>query len=93
MIKSFRDNAAFAIYNQQYSKALPREIQSIALRKLIMIDNASNINDLRIPPGNHLEKLCGNRVGQYSIRINDAYRICFEFIGGNSYNVEITNYH
>lgn len=63
------------------------------LRKLIMLDNASCINDLRVPPGNRLEKLSGDRSGQYSIRINDQYRICFTENDGDFYDVEITDYH
>ncbi len=58
-----------------------------------MINNAINLNDLRIPPANHLEKLTGNREGQHSIRINDQWRICFEWRGGDAFNVEITDYH
>jgi proteic killer suppression protein len=58
-----------------------------------MINNAANINDLRVPPANHLEKLSGNREGQYSIRINDQWRICFEWKNGDAFNVEITDYH
>lgn len=72
---------------------MPDDIQQAALRKLRMINNAKNIDDLRIPPANRLEKLKGNRSGQYSIRINDKWRICFVWEGGNGYNVEITDYH
>jgi len=72
---------------------LPRDIQQVALRKLRMINNAKNINDLRIPPANRLEKLSGNREGQHSIRINDQWRICFVWRDGDAYDVEITDYH
>jgi proteic killer suppression protein len=72
---------------------LPREIRQIALRKLRMINNSKNINDLRIPLANRLEKLSGNREGQHSIRINDQWRICFIWRDGDAYNVEITDYH
>lgn len=70
MIKSFADKETKKIYNQIFSKKLPHDIQGIALRKLIMIDNAQSIDDLRVPPSNRLERLSGNREGQYSIRIN-----------------------
>ena len=72
---------------------MPRDIQQVALRKLRMINNAKNINDLRIPPANRLEKLSGNREGQHSIRINDQWRICFIWRDGDAYDVEITDYH
>ncbi len=72
---------------------MPREIQQIALRKLRMINNAKNINDLRIPPANRLEKLSGSREGQHSIRINDQWRICFVWRDRDAYDVEITDYH
>lgn len=68
-------------------------IQQIALRKLRMLNNAHTINDLRIPPANRLEKLVSNRAGQYSIRINDQWRICFIWKDGDAYDVEITDYH
>jgi proteic killer suppression protein len=72
---------------------LPTEIQQIALRKLRMINNAKNINDLRIPPASRLEKLGGNREGQHSIRINNQWRICFVWRDGDAHDVEITDYH
>lgn len=94
MIKSFADKETEKIYNQIFSKNLPISIQKIALRKLMMLDNASNVNDLRVPPANHLEKLHGNREGQYSIRINNQYRICFSIENSNDFNdVEIIDYH
>ncbi|MCM1254248.1 MAG: type II toxin-antitoxin system RelE/ParE family toxin [Clostridium sp.] len=93
MIKTFADKETEKIYNQLFSKKLPQAIQKIALRKLIMIDNAQNLEDLRIPPANHLEKLDGSREGQYSVRINEQYRICFKIDGNNFYNVEIIDYH
>ena len=73
MIKSFNNKDTEKIYNQIFSTKLPNTIQRMALRKLIMIDNATSINDLRVPPGNRLEQLSGSREGQYSIRINDRY--------------------
>jgi toxin HigB-1 len=72
---------------------LPVNIQRIALRKLLLLDAAEKIEDLRIPPGNRLEKLFGNRIGQHSIRINDQWRICFRWSEGDAYDVEIVDYH
>jgi proteic killer suppression protein len=93
VIKSFRDKETGKIYFRERSAKLPVDIQQIALRKLRMINNAQNINDLRIPPSNRLEKLSGDRAGQYSIRINDQWRICFVWKDNNAYYVEITDYH
>ena len=81
------------IYHQIFSKKLPQSIQRVALRKLIMIDNAGCLEDLRVPPGNRLEPLQGERAGQYSIRINDQYRVCFNVEGNDYFNVEIVDYH
>ena len=81
------------IYARQRSKILPTDIQQIALRKMRMLNNAINLNDLRIPPANRLEKLSGNRAGQHSIRINDQWRLCFEWRDGDAHGVEITDYH
>ena len=93
MIKSFADKETEKVYHQIFLSKLPKNIQRIALRKLIMINNALCLEDLRIPPANHLEQLSGNRVGQYSIRINDQYRICFRIDGNDFYDVEIVDYH
>ncbi len=93
MIKSFRDKETEKVYLRERSAKLPNGIQQIALRKLRMINNAQNINDLRIPPSNRLEKLTGDRAGQYSIRINDQWRICFVWKDNNADYVEITDYH
>ena len=93
MIKTFADKETEKIYNQQFSKKLPQSIHRSALRKLMMLDNAERLEDLRVPPANHLELLHGNRAGQYSIRINQQYRICFIFENGVSRNVEIVDYH
>ena len=94
MICNFADKETEKIYDGNFSKKLPESIQRIALRKLIMIDAANNLNDLRVPPANYLERLSGNIAGQYSIRINKEYRICF-FVKKQSIftNVEIVNYH
>lgn len=93
MIKSFADKETEKIYNQIFSKKLPQSIQRVALRKLIMIDNAGRLEDLRVPPANRLEALHGDREGQYSIRINDQYRICFRANGDDFSEVEIVDYH
>ena len=94
MIKSFADKETEKVYNQIFSRKLPQNIQRVALRKLIMIDNAGCLEDLKVPPANHLELLHGDREGQYSIRINDQYRICFSVEGKNDFQaVEIVDYH
>ena len=93
MIISFKDKEAERIWNEEFSRKYPHEIQRVALRKLIMLHKSINLLDLRIPPSNHLEKFKGNREGQYSIRINDQWRICFTWDNGNTIDVEITDYH
>ncbi len=93
VIKTFKDDETQNIYRRRRSRRLPSDIQQVALRKLRMINNAISINDLRVPPANHLEKLGGNRAGQWSIRINDQWRVCFEWQGSDAYNVEVTDYH
>jgi len=93
VIKSFRDKETEKVYSRERSAKLPGDIQQIALRKLRMLNNAQNMYDLRIPPSNRLEKLGGNRKGQYSIRINDQWRLCFVWKDNTAYNVEITDYH
>ena len=93
MIKSFADKETERIFNQEFSRRLPQSIQGVALRKLIMINNARCLDDLRVPPANHLELLKGDRRGQYSIRINDQFRFCFRYENNDCYNVEITDYH
>ncbi len=93
MIKSFRDKETEKVYGRAISKRLPRDIQQIALRKLRMVNNARNLNDLRIPPANRLEKLKGEHAGRHSIRVNDQWRICFKWQGGDAHEVEIVDYH
>lgn len=93
MIKSFKDSETEKIYSREKSRKLPTDIQQIALRKLRMINNAKTIIDLRVPPANRLEKLSGDRAGQYSIRINDQWRVCFVWKDGDAIDVEITDYH
>ena len=93
MIKSFADKETEKIYYQLFSRKLPQSIQRIALRKLIMMDNADCIEDLYKPPANHLEALKGDRLGQFSIRINQQYRICFYVTKAGFEKVEIVDYH
>ena len=93
VIRSFKCKETEKIFSRQVSRKLPRDIQQVALRKLRMLNRAVTLQDLRVPPANRLEKLRGDRVGQYSIRINDQWRICFEWHEGDAYNVEITDYH
>ena len=93
MIKSFKCKETEKIFNGIFSKKLPQNIQSRALIKLHSIDASENLFDLIIPPSNYLEQLSGDRLGQYSIRINQQYRICFEWIDNNAYNLEIIDYH
>ena len=93
MIKSFSNKETEKIWNGIQSKKLPSEIQNVARRKLRMINNAQNITDLRIPSANHLEKLSGNLSGLYSIRINNQWRILFNWENDNAYEVQIIDYH
>jgi proteic killer suppression protein len=93
MIRSFKGSESENLLNRHRSPRLPESIQQVALRKLRMLNNAATIADLRIPPANRLEKLKGDRAGQYSIRINDQWRICFEWRVGDAYAVEIVDYH
>jgi proteic killer suppression protein len=93
VIKTFKDTETEKIYQRERSRKIPSDIQQVALRKLRMINNAINLNDLRVPPANRLEKLSGDRAGQHSIRINDQWRICFEWRGSDAFNVEIADYH
>jgi len=92
MIKNFKCKETQKIYNGIFSKKLSAQIQEAALIKLHMLNAAQNIFDLKIPPSNFLEKLTGNRKGQYSIRVNKQYRICFEWEENNAVNVEIVDY-
>jgi len=93
MIKSFKCKETEKIFYREYSKKLPHNIQKAAFRKLRMIDRSKTLNDLKVPPANRLEMLSGKRKGQYSIRINDQWRICFKWIDNNTLEVEITDYH
>lgn len=93
MIASFKDGEAERIWQGEFSRRLPNEIQEVARRKLRMLNAARTLMDLRVPPANRLEALKGSRVGQYSIRINDQWRICFRFVAGQASDVEIVDYH
>ncbi len=93
MIKSFRCKETEKLFLRQKSNYFPSNIQKITQRKLLILDTAENLNDLRIPPGNRLEKLKGDRQDDYSIRINQQWRICFQWHEGNVFNVEIIDYH
>lgn len=93
MIKSFRDKEAEKIFHGRFSSRLPEDIQRVALRKLTEIHAAATLSFLRVPPANRLERLVGDREGQWSIRINDQWRICFDWRDGDVENVEITDYH
>ena len=93
MIRSFADKQTAIVFQGRFSKRLPQEIQMRALDKLRMIEAATELVDLLIPPSNNLEALKGNRLGQHSIRINRQYRICFKWVDGDAHDVEITDYH
>ncbi len=93
MITSWKDNETKKVWEGLYSRKLPVEIQRITKRKLIHIHAAISLNDLKIPPGNRLHALKGDREGQYSISINDQWRICFKWDKGNAFDVEIADYH
>ncbi|MFH1704256.1 MAG: type II toxin-antitoxin system RelE/ParE family toxin [Nitrospirota bacterium] len=93
MIKSFRCKDTEKLFKRQFLSKFPSEIRRNALRKLLILDAAEHLRDLRVPPGNRLEKLAGDRQGQNSIRINDQWRICFRWHQGDAYDVEITDYH
>jgi proteic killer suppression protein len=93
MIRSFADKETEKIFNRQFSRKLPPEIQRSARYKLEILDAAETLDDLRVPPSNRLEKLSGDRVGQLSIRINKQWRICFEWRDNGPHKVEITDYH
>ena len=93
VILSFRDRPTKILWETGTSRKLPAQLRRIALRKLFMLDRAATLNDLRVPPGNRLEALIGNRKGQHSVRINDQYRICFIWKDGNAWDVEVTDYH
>ena len=93
MIQSFADRPTAVVWSGRRSRRLPVDIQAVALRKLRMLNNARRLDDLRVPPGNRLEALSGDRAGQHSIRINQQWRICFRWTDGGPSDVEIVDYH
>ncbi|MGH2756202.1 MAG: type II toxin-antitoxin system RelE/ParE family toxin [Actinomycetota bacterium] len=93
MIKSFSDKDTERLFQRQPVRKLGTGVQRVALRKLRMLDAAMRLSDLRVPPGNRLERLRGNRAGQHSIRINDQWRVCFRWHEGDAYDVEVVDYH
>jgi len=93
VIVSFRDRGTEEFWRRGRGKSVPANLRRVALRKLKLVSDAAAIEDLRVPPGNHLEELRGDRTGQHSIRINRRYRVCFEWRNGNAHEVEIVDYH
>jgi toxin HigB-1 len=93
VIESFASDETKKIFLGKTSTKLPKDIQRTARRKLLYLDDADDLQDLLAPPGNRLEKLKGDRAGQHSIRINDQWRICFDWVGNKAQNVEIVDYH
>lgn len=93
MIRSFADKATAAVFQGKPALSLPRPMQKAALRKLLQLDAARDLADMRVPPGNRLEQLKGDRAGQWSIRINEQWRICFKWDGKDAHEVEIADYH
>ncbi len=93
MIRNFKDKETEKIFERTRSRKLPSEIQQVALRKLRMLNRAETLQDLRVPPANRLERLSGDREGQYSIRVNNQWRICFKWEEGDAIDVEIVDYH
>ena len=93
MIRSFADKQTAAVFDGHRVRALPAHVQDIARRKLKAIDAAKEIDDLRVPPGNRLQKLSGDRGGQWSIRLNDPWRLCFRWTNGEAHEVAIVDYH
>lgn len=93
MLRSFRDKDTERIWQRRRSKRLDEQAQRAALRKLLILDAADRLGDLRVPPGNRLEKLKGDRAGAYSVRVNDQWRICFRWTTAGPEDVEIVDYH
>jgi toxin HigB-1 len=93
MIRSFRDKRTEKLFQRQQVKGLSKEVQKAASRKLVMLHAAESLEDLKVPPGNRLEKLKGDRNGQHSIRINDQWRICFRWDETGAQDVEVADYH
>ena len=93
MIKTFRNRETAALFADERVRRLPPDIRQVARRKLIQIDQVSRVEELRVPPGNRLEALSGDRRGQWSIRVNAQWRVCFRFEDGHAWDVELVDYH
>lgn len=93
MIMSFSNEAAQSAWDRRFRKGVPNDIMKVANRKLTQLNGAVSLDDLRVPPGNRLESLSGDRAGQHSIRINDQWRLCFVWRDGNVFDVELVDYH
>jgi toxin HigB-1 len=93
MIRSFRDQDTERLWNEERTRRISANLRKTALKKLQMLNAAATLGDLTLPPGNRLERLKGGREGQHSIRVNEQYRVCFEWREGNAHEVEITDYH
>jgi proteic killer suppression protein len=93
VIRSFADRRTAAIWVDRMPKGFPNDLAKVARRKLRMLESATGLEDLRNPPGNRLEPLVGDRTGQYSIRVNDQWRVCFVWRDGDAYDVEVVDYH
>jgi proteic killer suppression protein len=93
MIRSFADPETERLFSTGKARRLPRDILRRAVMRLRQLDAATRIEDLRLPPSNRLEPLKGDRAGQHSIRINDQWRVCFRFVDGDAFDVEIVDYH
>jgi proteic killer suppression protein len=93
VIRSFKDRETEKLFRRERSRAAPAALHRVALRKLVQIDAADVLDDLKVPPGNRLERLRGDRKGQWSIRVNERWRVCFEWRQGDAHEVEIVDYH
>ena len=93
MIRTFRDKETEQVFQRQTSRRFPANLLQVMWRKLAILNAAERLDDLRVPPGNRLEKLSGKRASQHSIRVNNQWRVCFEWREGDAYEVEITDYH
>jgi proteic killer suppression protein len=93
MIRTFRNQETERVFRRLGSRRLPPEVARAALRKLLLIHAAITVDDLKVPPGNRLEKLAGDRAGQFSIRVNSQWRVCFSWFDGEAHDVEIVDYH
>jgi proteic killer suppression protein len=93
VIRSFKDRETEKLFGRERSRAVPAALRRVALRKLVQLDAADTLDDLKVPPGNRLERLRGDRKGQWSIRVNERWRVCFEWRQGDAHEVEIVDYH